>query len=234
MKRTMRFLSGVVLSVSFAALSGCGYGGVDSSPPATNLAPTDFASTGFVTARDLQLKPVGEGAATSIDLPAGTEVAVLERRVDADLGALVRVGVDRSDAEGGTLDLWLRSDELFETDLLPYAPSDEASSGDGDEVDALMTYCFRYVKQYLLKIGKVNVYLPGGSAYQAATILPKYGFRRTGNSPATAVENEVCVYGGGPAGHGHIEVKRGGKWWYGYGFKANPIANRRFLGCFYK
>jgi len=97
-----------------------------------------------------------------------------------------------------------------------------------------MTYCYRYVKRYLLSIGKVKTYLPGTSAWEAAKILPKHGFRKTGHTPAKAKEGEVCVYSGGPKGHGHIEVKRNGKWWYGYGYLPQPIKNRKFIACFAK
>lgn len=98
-----------------------------------------------------------------------------------------------------------------------------------------MTYCYRYVKQYLLKKGLVKVYLPGAMARDAAKILPKHGFRKTGHTPRTAKNGEVCVYTGGCCGH--IEVKINGKFWYGYGYKARPINEilpRPFIGCYAK
>ncbi|MCC6138837.1 MAG: hypothetical protein IT287_09400 [Bdellovibrionaceae bacterium] len=99
---------------------------------------------------------------------------------------------------------------------------------------ARMTYCYRYVKKYLLKIGLVKTYLPGASAYQAATILPKHGFKKVSRTPSQAIVNDVCVYKGGPSGHGHIEIKTSKGWYYGYGYKAAPIKNRIFIGCFHK
>ncbi|MCO5141624.1 MAG: hypothetical protein M9962_00880 [Oligoflexia bacterium] len=98
-----------------------------------------------------------------------------------------------------------------------------------------MTYCYRYVKQYLLKKKLVKVYLPGVNARDAAKILPKHGFKKTGHTPRTAKNGEVCVYTGGCCGH--IEVKINGKFWYGYGYKDKPINEllpRPFLGCFTK
>jgi tartrate dehydratase beta subunit/fumarate hydratase class I family protein len=97
-----------------------------------------------------------------------------------------------------------------------------------------MTYCYKYVKQYLLKKKLVSVYLPGGSAYMAATILPKYGFTKVSRKPSQAIVHDVCVYKGGPSGHGHIEVKTSSGWYYGYGYKKAPIKNRIFIGCFHK
>lgn len=99
---------------------------------------------------------------------------------------------------------------------------------------ARMTYCYRYVKKYLLKVGLVKVYLPGASAYQAATILPKHGFKKVSRKPSQAIVNDVCVYKGGPAGHGHIEIKTSKGWYYGYGYKSSPIKNRIFIGCYHK
>lgn len=97
-----------------------------------------------------------------------------------------------------------------------------------------MTYCYRYVKKYLLKVGLVKVYLPGASAYMAANILPKHGFKKVARKPAQAIVHDVCVYKGGPSGHGHIEVKTSKGWYYGYGYKKSPIKNRIFIGCFHK
>ncbi|MCB9072536.1 MAG: hypothetical protein H6623_02865 [Bdellovibrionaceae bacterium] len=97
-----------------------------------------------------------------------------------------------------------------------------------------MTYCYKYVKLYLLKKKLVSVYLPGGSAYMAASILPKYNFARVSRGPSQAIVHDVCVYKGGPAGHGHIEVKTSQGWYYGYGYKSASIKNRIFIGCFHK
>lgn len=168
-----------------------------------------------------------------VELPLGTEIAIIEERLDSNEGLLRRIGVEiPGEPAFSSLDIWVRASDLEESSL------DQIHLLDGIETSDFevfkQTYCYRYVKLYLLKIGKVKTYLPGGSAYMAASILPKHGFRRTGHSPWNAREGEVCVYAGGPQGHGHIEVKRNGKWWYGYGYKSKPISNRRFLGCFNK
>lgn len=241
MTRMQKALGGLVLPLMALSLNGCGYGGSTApaeftpAPAAQEEAGEDFSQTGFVLAERLQLEVVAPGEANDrerFELPAGAEIAILETREDPAAGQLVRVGIDSEEGSGLPTDVWVRSSDLPPAALVPYAPADEDESADA----ALkkMTYCYRYVKQYLLKTGKVKVYLPGSSAYQAASILPRHGFRRTGHSPANARNGEVCVYSGGPAGHGHIEVKRNGKWWYGYGFNARPIQNRRFIACFDK
>jgi hypothetical protein len=102
------------------------------------------------------------------------------------------------------------------------------------EILSRMTYCYRYVKKYLLKKGLVNSYLPGVSAFMAATVLPKHGFAKSNRKPSSAITYDVCVYKGGSSGHGHIEVLDPKGWYYGYGYFKNAIKNRIFLGCFYK
>lgn len=97
-----------------------------------------------------------------------------------------------------------------------------------------MTYCYRYVKKYLLKVDLVDTYLPGASAYQAATILPEHGFKKINRGPYQVKKHDVCVYRGGPSGHGHIEIMTTQGWYYGYGYKKNPIQNRTLIGCFAK
>lgn len=97
-----------------------------------------------------------------------------------------------------------------------------------------MTYCYRFVKIRLQKLGLVKGYLPGGSAYMAAKHLPKHGFKRTSRGIKNARTNDVCVYSGGPQGHGHIEMRTAGGWWYGYGVKSSPMSGRRFIACFSK
>ncbi len=188
----------------------------------------EFSQTGFIVAEDLVVRETRSGSRYL--LPTGLEIALLEQRLDPELGLLMHIGIDVAENAALPSDLWVPAADLPVESLVPYAPG----AGSDSEWLAKMTYCYRYVKQYLLQIGKVNTYLPGASAYQAATILPRYGFRNTGRNPQTAREGEVCVYAGGPQGHGHIEVKRNGKWWYGYGYIDHPIRNRRFLGCFDK
>jgi hypothetical protein len=102
-----------------------------------------------------------------------------------------------------------------------------------------MTYCFRYVKQYLLKTGEVPVYLPGVPAWSAESTLPQYGFQVTGHDPTTAGTNEICVYKGGKGGNGHIEIHRPEGWWYGYGFSQLSMEQvspekHKFVACYAK
>lgn len=245
MKRTQRFLICVALPVLAFSLVGCGGGSKDpvSLAQVEPGAVDNFESTGFVLSQKLSLTAISDDPALdrrSIILEEGAEIAVIERKDDPNVGSLVRIGLDVEEGSELPSDFWIRAEELPASALIPFAPAEDIEDSaveQGDEIDLFrkkMTYCYRYVKQYLLQTGKVKVYLPGVSAWQAAGILPKHGFRKTGNTPASARNGEVCVYSGGPKGHGHIEVKRNGKWWYGYGFKANPIANRRFIGCFYK
>jgi hypothetical protein len=234
------------LAATFFVLSGCGTANEDAVLPSQQSSAEDFSSTGFVTGAQLSVRALDERGERVADglviLPEGTEVAILERRVLESGESMVRIGVDWSEGVDLPNDFWVAEEELL--NLEPYAPEDysdeEASLGSSEDEELTlsrrrgrsMTYCYRYVKMYLLQTGKVRTYLPGTSAYMAARILPRYGFHRTGNGPQSAANGEVCVYAGGPRGHGHIEVKRNGKWWYGYGFKNSPISNRRFLGCF--
>lgn len=233
----------LLTAAASTVLCGCGSGPADPLTQATVETTRDnYSGANFVARNDLHLRTVesGEAPAKAVTIPQGTSLSVLETKVSATAGTIVRLGIDSD--EGGELpaDAWFPMDQAL---LLGLARMVDTGSGNDEEsAPSLwqkisrggMTYCFRYVKRYLLSTGKVSQYLPGESAWQAASILPKHGFRRTGNSPASAREGEVCVYSGGPKGHGHVEVKRSGKWWFGYGFNANPISGRNFLGCFAK
>jgi hypothetical protein len=187
-------------------------------------------------ASDLQVQPLDSEQALVI--PAGTQVSVLENIV-VDGKELVRLGLEYSDATlDQPQDLWISAEEFAQADLSLVDDADPYDENGNETVSEFarkkMTYCYRYVKQYLLKHGMVNVYLPGGSAWMAAKELPKHGFTKTGRTPANAIVNDVCVYKGGPAGHGHIEIKLAQGWYYGYGYKKSPIKNRIFMGCFHK
>lgn len=166
----------------------------------------------------------------------------------------VSVVIDRKDGSASDL-VYMRPQDIFELPLALMTIDNDSDWTTGEELalpESLniiiggyersmptmrverMTYCYRYVKKYLLKVGLVKVYLPGASAYMAAKILPKHGFKKVSRKPSQAINHDVCVYKGGPAGHGHIEVKRPQGWYYGYGFKKSPIKNRIFIGCFHK
>jgi hypothetical protein len=173
---------------------------------------------------------------------SGSVLTLLEQSQD---GQWIRVGIDPVDESlDVSQDLWISQESMshLNMDLI-----DDADPYDADGYEVIpqsseeqfslrkkMTYCYRYVKQYLLKHGLVNTYLPGASAYMAATILPKYGFKKVNRTPAHAIVNDVCVYGGGNGGNGHIEIKTPQGWYYGYGYKASPIKNHPLKGCFHK
>jgi hypothetical protein len=248
----MRMADRLLLSAVFfgaLVLSGCGYGGSDAvgEPSGQPTAVQEAAAENYLLSADARFSLVSDDESldrATVELPAGSEVVIIERRVDAGGETLIRIGIDTEPGSGQPSDIWVRATDVPDYLLTPFIPEDDADlledSWDGGISDLFsaarrkMTYCYRHVKLYLLRTGQVKTYLPGVSAYQAADILPRYGFRRTRSTPATAKNGEICVYAGGPKGHGHIEVKRNGKWWYGYGFKSRPIANRRFLGCFVK
>lgn len=112
-----------------------------------------------------------------------------------------------------------------------------------------MTYCFCYVKLKLIELKFTEFYLPGGTAKEAAGILPDYGFPKITRNQHNAKPLDVCVYTGGnqacPGGCGHIEIllvngkKKG--WYYGpYGevYHRKPMSSRMsgrpLAGCFRK
>ncbi|RZA09808.1 MAG: hypothetical protein EOP11_00435 [Proteobacteria bacterium] len=233
-----------------STLCGCGAGPMDKLTEATTKTTSaNFQAADFVAKEDLVLRPVpAEGEAPSqITLPEGTAVTVIETKVDNKAGTLVRLGIDANEESGLPADAWFPLDAALLAGLLQVNASEEekeeaaASTPAGNAVVKIsraargkMTYCYRYVKRALLSAGRVNAYLPGESAWMAANALPKHGFRRTGKGPSAAGEGDVCVYSGGPRGHGHIEMKRGGGWWFGYGIKATPMQGRNFIACFTK
>lgn len=154
---------------------------------------------------------------------AGTSITMLDAFIDEQGQKWLRIGIESENyfEEDNSLDLWIRAEDIEALGLI-------------EDISARMTYCYRYVKKYLLAKGFVDEYLPGVSAFMAATILPKYGFSKTNRVPAKAIKYDVCVYKGGPSGHGHIEVLDPKGWYYGYGYKKNPITNRIFIACFHK
>ncbi len=171
-------------------------------------------------------------------ITSGSVITLLD---ESSNGEQVRVGVDNFSDE--VLDFWMSRESFnrLEVQLIddqdPYDQNGYEQVPDDGDVEAFlrkMTYCYRYVKKYLLKVGLVNEYLPGASAYMAAQILPKYGFKRVSRSPASAIVHDVCVYKGGPSGHGHIEIKTSKGWYYGYGYKTTPIKNRTLIACYHK
>lgn len=230
-----------------STLCGCGNGPADKLTQATiETTSASYAAADFVARQDLTLRPIpAEGEApTQFTLPAGMAITVIETKVDAKAGTVVRLGIDANEESGLPSDAWFPLDASLLAGLLRVnAAADEEEEAEGKEslimkasraARGKMTYCYRYVKRALLSSGRVSAYLPGESAWMAANALPKHGFRRTRAGPSAAKEGDVCVYSGGPQGHGHIEIKRGGGWWYGYGVKSAPMQGRNFIACFAK
>ncbi len=165
-------------------------------------------------------------------LPAGTNVTLLETKE-----GYVHLGIDSNDSSMPA-EAWVKASDVVAARLERVAESDvddgfleEAGRG----VSRGMTYCYRYVKEYLLSHGLVKSYLPGGSAYMAADVLPAYGWHKIAGGPAAAQVNDVCVYRGGKGGNGHAEVRVPGGWYYGYGVKSHSIGpSHPFIGCYRK
>jgi hypothetical protein len=204
----------------------------------------------------------GVSQESRLELEEGDVLTVLDHQRAADGGMLVKVGLDRGeDSDAGEATLWVREADLsrpsleeavvdpdqreeFNYEVLPTAIAGRALVKKRARVSGScplngrptpgMTYCYCYVKLYLLKIGKVSVYLEGSMARQAVDILPRHGFQRIGGINQAQI-NDVCVYSGGKKNAGHIEIKVNGGWYYGYGVKPRPIAgNHKLLGCFRK
>lgn len=199
----------------------------------------------FVTGTALRA-PGADGRESLV--PAGTMVTILGNSTD---GTMVHFGVD-SDDESVPSEMWVKITDVAGMNLNLQEVMNDSEGGFSDQgtVGSLedaghvrhrggpkrggMTYCYRFVKEYLLSHHLVRTYLPGGSAYMAAKILPKYGFHRVNETPAHAKLNDLCVYHGGRGDNGHVEVKVAGGWYYGYGVIPHPIHNHPFLGCFRK
>jgi hypothetical protein len=234
----------VVLLVSLSMLTACGSDGSVLGVPqssaqelnSSNGQNTEELSRGFELSTDFTTESIQDNK--EITIPAGTQLVVLENAI-VDGKELVRVGLEYPSDSVLPQDLWVAGAELAKADLRaihdvdPYDENGEEITF-GEFARAKMTYCYRYVKQYLLSHGMVNVYLPGGSAWMAAAELPKHGFKKSNRRAASAIINDVCVYKGGPSGHGHIEILTSKGWYYGYGYKSHPIQNRIFMGCFHK
>lgn len=184
-----------------------------------------------------------------------TQFIVLQTAIDDEGKEWIRLGVEyteKNQSVRGPSDVWISLADFLNANIVLIEEivsegtdlSMDLSSGEkkinlaGRDYFVArvlrMTYCYRYVKKYLLKVDLVKVYLPGASAYMAANILPKHGFRRTSRGPSKSIKHDVCVYRGGPSGHGHIEIMTTKGWYYGYGYKKYPIKNRKLISCFYK
>ncbi|MBX2987085.1 MAG: hypothetical protein KF802_04230 [Bdellovibrionaceae bacterium] len=210
-----------------AALMILGAGAAGARTNEDTLLDTTVRSYEATTTVILHPVTTGENGATeelTLEIPAGSYLTEIETRRGADGVDYTRVGLD-TDAVNLPSDFWLRSSELLQSGLRL-------------DIGSLrgMTYCYRYVKLYLLKKGMVKVYLPGGSAWMAKNTLPKHGFVKVKRGPQNPKVNDVCVYSGGPSGHGHIEVRAPQGWYYGYGYSAKPISRngRPLIACYAK
>jgi hypothetical protein len=194
---------------------------------------------------------------TSVRLTKDMELTVLEADSDPKFGDIIRIGTDSDNALIPS-DFWVRANDLLKAGL-------EQSEMSFDNVDPVLSeqdlgsdpvlgerelsgandltlfantramYPFRYVKQYLLRAGIVTEYLPGSSPTRAANVLVQFGFRKTKRTASNAHLRDVCVYGVGNSGNGHIELKLKEGWWYGYGFHgAVTLKNSQLIGCYSK
>lgn len=262
MRPTKTTLSAALLAI---VLTACGSPNKQQDNNVANIGEgsgTNYELQSVSSLKIIEANGAEQLNGTNLVLPEGAEITILESKMDPKLGAMVRIGIDSDEASDLPSDVWVLASDIPENAMIATEESDydedqldESNSDDslldtsvidnkvkrtkgkkGKSKGKKMTYCYRYVKQYLLQTGQVKVYLPGGSAHNAAAILPKHGFRKTGHTASSAQNGEVCVYRGGNGGNGHIEVKRNGKWWYGYGFKDHPITprNHPFIGCYKK
>ena len=127
--------------------------------PAMAAQSYDFSQTGYVAVAPLQLPIVGMNGELNVptplsvlELPVGAEIAILELKSDPLLGDLIRLGLDTEESSGVPSDIWIRTSDLPLAGLVPYAPADSSQDESAFEVwKKKMTYCYRYVKQYLLQ-----------------------------------------------------------------------------------
>lgn len=211
-------------------------------------ADTSLFATKIVGVEDLELEDL-EGV--TFDYPAGEKIHI-QQVFDPQFGALYKLtAIVNPDEDQFPTVILLTADQLkdaqieylrdgsvatLEQEYSPYDETDVAAARSGQprrRAGKKIGSCYKMVKQYLLRKGMVRTYLPGGSAYMAAGILPRHGFSRTGTGPGGAQINDVCVYRGGWHGHGHIEVRVAGGWYYGPTSR-NSMKGRTFIGCFRK
>lgn len=223
------------LSIVALALTACGKG-PSPAPDGSSAAPAAAQSSAALpesgTGNNYQTASVVKAFGSNEEIPAGTQVTVLETR-----GEFAHLGID-SDDERLPTEAWVKLadaklEKLGESDL---EESDGILEDAGRRVSGGMTYCYRYVKEYLLSHHLVKSYLPGASAWMASGVLQRMGWHQISGGPDAARVNDVCVYRGGRGDNGHAEVRVPGGWYYGYGVKPHSIgrANHPFIGCYRK
>lgn len=212
------------------------------------IADTSLFATRILGVEDIETEDLAD---VTFDYPAGEKVHI-EQVFDPQLGSLYKLtAVVNPDEDQFPNVILLTAEQLkdakieyvrdgsvatLEQEYSPYEDTNVAAARGGQarrRSGKKIGSCYKMVKQYLLRKGMVKTYLPGGSAYMAAGILPRHGFSRTGTSPSGAKINDVCVYRGGWHGHGHIEVRVAGGWYYGPTSR-NSMRGRTFIGCFRK
>ena len=234
----MQQIQRLLLFALVATTIACGQSNAQSA--ATDLVNTENQNEILRVQEATTLNALDKnGYAVKLEVNVNDNVIVVgDEKSIGDGRTWVSVVIDRNDGSASEIfyaqpeDLQLVSGSFVTMD--DDADWSALTLADLTDREARMTYCYKFVKQYLLKIGLVKSYLPGGSAWMAASILPKYGFSKVSRKPNGAAVNDVCVYKGGPSGHGHIESKTSKGWYYGYGYKSAPIQNRIFIGCFHK
>lgn len=187
-----------------------------------------------------------------LNLSAGQELEVLALSND---GKVARIGIDSDNATTSDVmvsveDLEARSLSLVET----------VAGLEDDEIDTSneglfaakrkkggMTYCYRDVKNTLLRAKKCNRYASGVRAEMGYKILAnECGMKQVGKvNPASLPAYSVCVSGGGrPCGGGthcgHIAIKLPNGMWFGAGTRNTPYLpnskqkgykTRYIIGC---
>lgn len=217
----------------------------------------------------------------SLVLDRGTEFEVIENFRGNDGRELVRIGLDVEEDAMSDLpsDMWVDARDLnlaqpqmmnmeevlFQEDMNFDETGDTSIYDDYDVAGPAqrrrvrrtggrgrgMTYCYRNVKKRLMSQCGLEVYLPGAAAYQAATILPQYGFKKIAanwNNYKDLPVCTVCVSSGGKhncgtkgkfhaCGDAAMKISndaRGG--WYGWkpGLDSPILGGHTSLGCFHK
>lgn len=177
----------------------------------------------------------GDAKIREVLLRRSYEIEILE--VSAD-GRIAHVGIDTD--QPFYSDLYISVDDLKRANLA-IVPTDsfdedlEPSITDGTSIfrrrgGGGMTYCYRDVKNTLLRVKICSRYPSGSMASQGYSILAnECGMRKLGDVDHSRLPAySVCVSGGGrisgcgAGGCGHIAVKLPNGMWYGAGTRNSP------------
>lgn len=169
-----------------------------------------------------------------LNLAAGQELEIIQISRD---GKVARIGMDADNASVSDVlvsveDLEAKNLSLVET--VAGAEDDEINTEDEGLFAARrkrggMTYCYRDVKNTLLRAKKCGRYASGVRAEMGYSILAnECGMKQVGKvDPKSLPAYSVCVSGGGrPCGGGthcgHIAVKLPNGMWFGAGTRGTP------------